>query len=200
MVQTCYNVPSKGHIFAGFFIAITFITLLSSIPEAFGQLESITIDGPKTVLYDSVFTFQIVVEGVSRASYGDFSVNVAIVEKESGHVITEQPGYLLSGKNSMTWSGKEYGTSKNLVTLAPNVPHVFRIQYLLNTWEYEFLPVATVEELSQTESTTNEATIPKAKIPDWINNTMQWYIDGIVSEKEMINALQFLIKEGIIKL
>jgi len=38
------------------------------------------------------------------------------------------------------------------------------------------------------------------KIPDWIRNTMQWYLDGVISEDEMISAIQFLVKEGIIKL
>lgn len=36
------------------------------------------------------------------------------------------------------------------------------------------------------------------KIPEWINNTMQWYLDGVISEDEMISAIQFLVKEGII--
>jgi len=40
----------------------------------------------------------------------------------------------------------------------------------------------------------------KPKIPDWIKNTMQWFLDGIVSEDEMIASIQFLVKEGIIKL
>jgi len=44
-----------------------------------------------------------------------------------------------------------------------------------------------------------ESEITDSKIPDWVKSTMQWYLDGIVSEDEMINALQFLIKEGIIK-
>ena len=38
------------------------------------------------------------------------------------------------------------------------------------------------------------------KIPDWIKNTMQWYLDGLISEDEMISAIQFLVNEGIIKL
>ena len=41
---------------------------------------------------------------------------------------------------------------------------------------------------------------PTQKIPHWIKNTMQWYIDGVISEDEMILAIQYLIKEGIIKL
>ncbi len=36
------------------------------------------------------------------------------------------------------------------------------------------------------------------KIPDWVKNTMQWYIDGAISEDEMISAIQYLVNEGII--
>ena len=38
------------------------------------------------------------------------------------------------------------------------------------------------------------------RIPDWVRNTMQWYLDGAISEDEMIFAIQFLANEGIIKL
>jgi hypothetical protein len=38
----------------------------------------------------------------------------------------------------------------------------------------------------------------KPKIPAWVNNTMQWYLDGVISEDEMITAIQYLVKEGII--
>jgi peptidoglycan/xylan/chitin deacetylase (PgdA/CDA1 family) len=38
------------------------------------------------------------------------------------------------------------------------------------------------------------------KIPEWVKNTMQWYLDGVISEDEMIAAIQFLVKEGVIKL
>jgi len=27
---------------------------------------------------------------------------------------------------------------------------------------------------------------------------MQWYLDGVISEDEMISAIQYLVKEGII--
>ena len=39
---------------------------------------------------------------------------------------------------------------------------------------------------------------PVKKIPEWVNNTMQWYLDGVISEDEMISAIQFLVQEGII--
>jgi hypothetical protein len=38
------------------------------------------------------------------------------------------------------------------------------------------------------------------KIPEWIRNTMQWYLDGAISEDEMISAIQYMVNNGIIKL
>lgn len=37
------------------------------------------------------------------------------------------------------------------------------------------------------------------KIPEWIKNVFRFYVEGQISENDMIEALQFLIKEGIIK-
>ncbi len=45
-----------------------------------------------------------------------------------------------------------------------------------------------------------ELDIEPQKIRDWVKNTMQWNLDGVISEDEMISAIQFLVKEGIIKL
>ncbi len=38
------------------------------------------------------------------------------------------------------------------------------------------------------------------RIPDWVKTTMEWYIDGVISEDEMILALQYLVNIGVIKL
>lgn len=40
----------------------------------------------------------------------------------------------------------------------------------------------------------------ESKIPEWVKNTMQWYLDGLISEDEMIKAIQFLVKERIVKI
>ena len=37
-------------------------------------------------------------------------------------------------------------------------------------------------------------------IPEWVKNTMKWYVEGTVSEKEMITVLGFLIDQKIIKI
>ena len=38
------------------------------------------------------------------------------------------------------------------------------------------------------------------KIPDWVRNIFVWYAEDKIGEDELIGALQFLIKEGIIKI
>ncbi len=59
------------------------------------------------------------------------------------------------------------------------------------------IPNEQERDVSETESPKIEE--PKQKLPDWVRNVFIWYGDGIVSEDEIINAIQFLINEGIIK-
>ena len=108
-------------------------------------------------------------------------------------------------------------SSGNEIILTSHIPHLFRIQHANQIWEYEFLPVDTVEELTppknqspeininQTKTIssneTSEMTLQQSKkIPDWIKNIMKWYVDGLISEDEILSAIQFLIKEGTIKI
>ena len=37
-------------------------------------------------------------------------------------------------------------------------------------------------------------------IPDWVKNTMKWFVEGAITEREMISAIEYLINAGIIKL
>lgn len=39
-----------------------------------------------------------------------------------------------------------------------------------------------------------------AELPDWIKNTARWYGEGKVTENDFLNAIQFLIDKGIIKI
>jgi len=36
------------------------------------------------------------------------------------------------------------------------------------------------------------------KVPDWVRNIALWYGEGILSEDEFIDAIRFLIKEGVV--
>ena len=60
------------------------------------------------------------------------------------------------------------------------------------------IPDEQERDVSEIESPKIEE--PKQKLPDWVRNVFIWYGDGIVSEDEIINAIQFLINEGIIKI
>lgn len=36
-------------------------------------------------------------------------------------------------------------------------------------------------------------------LPDWVKNTVKWWLDGEISDDEFLNSIQFLLKEGIIR-
>ena len=44
------------------------------------------------------------------------------------------------------------------------------------------------------------ATAQSSDVPDWVKNNAQWWAEGKISEQEYLNAIQFLVDEGIIKL
>lgn len=46
----------------------------------------------------------------------------------------------------------------------------------------------------------NSILLPTAKIPNWVKGVFGMYADGKLSDADLIQALQFLIKQGIIKL
>jgi hypothetical protein len=60
-------------------------------------------------------------------------------------------------------------------------------------------PIIDCNNQISTTSSGNEASTSQTKIPVWIKNTFKQYIDGNISEDELLNALQFLIQQGIIK-
>ena len=40
----------------------------------------------------------------------------------------------------------------------------------------------------------------ESKIPEWVKNIFTWYSQGQISEDEVLNAIKFLVNEGIINL
>ena len=185
-------------------LVLTCSVYLSTTYPAFAELKSITIDGPKQVLYNSVFSFHANAEGTSRASYGDFSVIISIVEKDTGRPVIEYPDYILPGKNTITWYPKEYGTGTTIFELKPNTSYLFRIQHVVDIWDYEFTAVDKVKSLTKSETpssnqTSSETSKPaKSRLPSWIKDVFVWYSEGKVSEDDVINAIQYLVKQGII--
>ena len=46
----------------------------------------------------------------------------------------------------------------------------------------------------------NLSSIESSKIPKWVKDTMKWYVEGQISEDEMITVLEFLINQNVIKI
>jgi len=40
---------------------------------------------------------------------------------------------------------------------------------------------------------------PKPKVPDWVRNIFIWYAEERISEDELLDAIQFLIDQGILQ-
>ena len=38
------------------------------------------------------------------------------------------------------------------------------------------------------------------EIPEWIKNTAGWWAEGAIGDSDFVQGLQFLIKEGIMKI
>jgi hypothetical protein len=61
----------------------------------------------------------------------------------------------------------------------------------------------TLESFTRNVKIQNEiqiSSITDIGIPEWVKNTMKWYVEGTISEKEMITVLEFLIDQKIIKI
>jgi len=66
------------------------------------------------------------------------------------------------------------------------------------------IPETTTETEDKSQDTTNDLEVNsngkyEPKIPEWVKNMALWYGEGTISEDEFINAIKFLISEGIVK-
>lgn len=122
-------------------ISLVFLVSMSCVisqNEAFAQMESMTIHGPKNPYVDSVFNIGVDVEGVSRASHGIFRMVMTLFEKDTGKELIAVPSYLLSGVNTIQINMIPDGHSERLVE---GVTYVLKIQHVNIVSQYEFVPV-----------------------------------------------------------
>jgi len=60
---------------------------------------------------------------------------------------------------------------------------------------------ATVQSISFLVSSNNfSPTDESSKIPDWIKSNAGWWADGQIDDNSFVEGIQFLIKEGLMKL
>ena len=61
----------------------------------------------------------------------------------------------------------------------------------------------SLETFSRNNENVNQviySNIENTKIPNWVKDTMKWYVEGQISEDEMITVLEFLIEQNVIKI
>ncbi len=114
------------------------ISYIISPNEAFAQMESMTIEGPKHPLVNSVFNVYVDVEGVSRASYGIFRMVMTIYEKDSGEVMVAVPDYLVSGINTIQIN---MIPDRNHEHFKEGMTYVLKIQHVNIISQHEFIPI-----------------------------------------------------------
>ncbi len=114
------------------------ISYMISPNAAFAQMESMTIEGPKNPLVNSVFNVYVDVEGVSRASYGIFRMVMTIYEKDSGEVMVAVPDYLVSGINTIQIN---MIPDRNTEPLKEGITYVLKIQHVNIISQHEFTPI-----------------------------------------------------------
>jgi len=54
--------------------------------------------------------------------------------------------------------------------------------------------------LDQVHHTTTPSVPEKTPIPSWIKNNAGWWADGSIDDNSFVQGIQFLIKEGIMKI
>jgi len=139
-----HNIQSKknlGEFLPKLVLSLVFLLTISymvSPNEAFAQMESMTIEGPKHPFVNSVFNVYVDVEGVSRASYGIFRMVMTIYEKDSGEVMVAVPDYLFSGMNTIQIN---MIPDRNHEPLKEGITYVLEIQHVNIISQHDFIPI-----------------------------------------------------------
>ena len=123
------------------------------------------------------------VAGTVAADINYCSQIQACVDNSTGQV---KPGQVLNGfkdwdRVNMILSPLGWGT--NSIEAVPEILNNVNYTNDKDTGNITYFP-------------TNELSTPK--IPNWVKTTMEWYTEGLISENEMIAAIQYLVQEGII--
>ena len=149
------------------------------------------LEGPKLNL-DGTYTLKIF--------YGEwfestFQFKTQVTSDSSSE--TSNPATTIESTTEPESQSEEEPKKKSVLGFVdPNKDPQYYIDRYYNEPNYEEwfdrnYPDYTIEEAVGLES--------KTKLPDWVRNIFIWYGEDKISEDELIGALQFLIKEGIIK-
>ena len=170
-------------------IAVTMVTGLS---PAFGQEQSQTLPTDQGTL-DVKLSYDEITPGELTTLYTDFlnPQTQAIQQHIDWTFEVSKDGETVWGPTQLSHTSE--GSLKNL-KYEFEEDGVYNLEFGVEGILFQPIPRETVSF----EVVVGEVAATENRIPEWVKNTMEWYVDGLISEDEMISALQFLIKEGII--
>ena len=107
-----------------------------------------------------------------------------------GHTSTSGIPYEEDGiwDSGLKWPGESYSVTLDEAGTYP-------YHCMMHPWR---LGTIIVEEQTIEEPTVEEPT--ENKIPEWVKNIFTWYSQDQISEDEVLNAIKFLVNQGIINL
>jgi hypothetical protein len=101
----------------------------------------------------------------------------------------------------------QWETGSNVFTTFPNLgtsTQAFATG-LKNNVSYNFRVTAinsegTGKESNSVSAIPKSATAPKYTIPQWIKTNAGWWSQGLISDSEYVQAIEYMINQGIIKI
>ena len=153
------------------------------------------LEGPKLNL-DGTYTLKIFYGEWFESTF-QFKTEVTSDSSSETSLSSSNPTTSSESTPESEPQSKEEPKKKSILDFVdPNKDPQYYIERYYNEpnykeWFDRNYPNYTIEEAVGFES--------KTKLPDWVRNIFIWYGEDKLSEDELIGALQFLIKEGIIK-
>ena len=69
----------------------------------------------------------------------------------------------------------------------------------VKTWAGQGSATVTVGKSGQSSSSSTTTNPSTSKIPTWIKNNAKWWSDGTITDSDFVQGIQYLIKQGIMK-
>jgi len=196
-----------------FTLSLAIIFLLGSITmsQASELTEiSVSIIGDSEISVDSSKLIRADVEVKNFDPAGDGFYFMKIIQLSTGKVLSEteiQPmnrGNEIWGVQIAYWLDEnKVGISKD--DLIGDYEMLIRTEYGTATAKTTFSILASPQSETpkslkpQIENKTEPSPEAEPKVPDWVRNIFIWYGEEKISEDELLNAIQYLLDQGILK-
>jgi len=195
--STLWNYLGLGQWIA--IICFTFLVLNVSAVNADELTHiSIQITGDSEISLDSLN--RIIRASIEIESFDprDGYYYMRVVQLSTGEILTESEIFPKDITNEF-WATKiAYVVDENIENVIGDYEIQIFTEFGTATAKTKFSVVesAKVEVQNLTEE---QPTEPEPKIPNWVRNIFIWYAEDRISEKELLEAIKFLIEVGIIQ-